>query len=351
MQLEISDLEISLKKLLIDGYSQEELREFVNNVAVKVELFLKRDVFPMKSNRDNFIAFIDELKTSIADTSLVEKFHDIRKLYNKAKHEPTYIINISEAIDAISSIKPTITEICRQSLGQTNDPVRVAATRVFWICAWDHIIHGETEIVIFIPSEYDGFLGARSLDLVHIKCTEWETFKTELTFIGNVHPYDKWIPQGQTEFWFSEGDCLTPLVFEGDFKSLLSCLAKYESEAEGRLPGLSRTDCSQNLFQSCMLATLDIATSSQIILNNEISTITNLVNNQYAVPISENSRVENFVTQIVNLIEEIPTANQCALTGPFWVTAEELHSIESYAINTDIHTAIDKNNRVLLGVK
>ncbi|MGO2353343.1 MAG: hypothetical protein ACTH58_01265 [Marinomonas foliarum] len=347
---EVSELEGLLRQSVIDGYSQDELRAHVSNAAAKLELFLKRDVFPLKSNRANFVEFIDELKKHIANQSLIDNLHDLRKLYNKAKHDPNYTVEVSDAIKAVSSSIPTLVEICRLSLGQTNSPIRAAATRIFWICGWDHYIHGETEVAVFLPSKYDGFLGAKSLDCVNIVGLKWDSFKNELPLFGKVHPYADWIPKGQTDFWFSEGDCLTPLVFEGEYKALLSCLAKYENEAQGRLPGLNRTDSSQSLYQSCVLATIDIAVSSPMNLRSQSSAIVNLVNSQYAVPASENQRVENFVNQILDLVEEIPSASISALTGPFWVKPEELQSTDTYALDERIHTAVDKKNRLLLGV-
>jgi hypothetical protein len=348
---EISQVDLSLRNLVISGYSQDAIRDHVIKAATTIELFLKRDVFPLKSNRDNFASFIDELKHHILDASLIDRFHDIRLLYNTAKHDPSRVIDISKAVEKISALIPVVEEISRLSLGQTGAPVRSLATRIFWICGWDHYVNGETEVAVFLPSEYDGFLGAHSLDEMFIKIREWDTFTAELPLFGQVHSYQDWIPKGQSEFWLSQRDCLPPLVFEGEYKSLLSCLAKYEGEAKDKWPGMNRTDSSQNLFQSCILASLDLAAVTTSELSAEVENIVKITNTQYAVPPSENERAERFVSDIVNLISQVPKEFRSVLTGPFWVTPEELKESEVYSINLDIHTAIDKSNRVLLGVR
>lgn len=338
----------SLQRFAIHGYSQADIRDSINQAAARIELFLKKDVYPLKSNNDNFFSFIDELKNDVSGHSLVDKIHDLRKLYNKAKHDPLYKVELSEAIEAVKNIIPSIDEISLAKIGQSASPIRAAAERIFWICGWDHIIHAEVEVAIFLPSDYDGYLGAHSIDMVNLKFSGWDALKSELPSFGKLLPYQDWIPKGQYEFWFSESDCLNPLVFEGDYKSLLICLAKHESKKDGRLPGLNRTDSSQNLFQSCVLAALDCVQNS---VEPDISEVVSVAISQYAVPVEDTSRVESFVTNIIDLTMQVPTECRAALSGPFWVTEKELEERDKYAIDKTIHSAIDKENRFLLGVK
>lgn len=338
-----------LQDAVIIGYTQEFLKNILAQAASTIEIYLKRDAFPLKSNRDNFVSFIDELNNHVNNKNLIDNFHNIRLQYNLVKHDPNTSLKISAVINDISQLIPTISEINNKAIGQVNVPIRNNTTRIFWLCAWDHYIHGETEVTIFLPTKYTGFTGVPSIDLVHIKALDWDTFKSELPLFGNILPYDQWIPSEQSEFWFSQGDCLTPIVFEGEYGALLACLAKYESQETGRLPGLNRTDTSLHLYQSCLLATIDHISVSGVNIN--IENIINIVNAQYAVNPTENERARYFILKIHNLISKTPEKIRTSLVGPFWVTADELNNKDNYCHDSDIHTAIDRENRILLGIR
>tara|TARA_R110001583_G_scaffold85821_1_gene224854 strand:- start:7679 stop:8758 length:1080 start_codon:yes stop_codon:yes gene_type:complete len=347
---QIAEIESYIRNLAITGYDQDQIKNSISQVAALVELHLKRDFFPEKSNKDSLISFIDKLDEDTSDTFDLSSFHTIRKLYNKAKHDPYIVIDLSEAIDTVSYLRKTLEKVHELSIGQISTPVRQAAKRIFWVCAWDHLIHNETEITIFLPSSYDGYLGAHSIDCIHIKALDWGKFKSDLVNFGKVHPYEEWIPNGQTDFWFSEGDCLTPIVFEGEYKALLVCAARYKSNKVGRLAGLNRTDTSQYLFQSCVLGVIDHIDDINH-MSTKVDNIVNTVINEYAVETTETDRVSYFVKQITNLIDSTPIHLRYSITGPYWVTPDEIESLDKYSFNKDIHSAIDKQNRFVLGVR
>lgn len=347
---QLADSEKFIRKLAIDGYDQDEIKHALSKVAALVELHLKRDVFPAKSSRDNFASFIDALSSHLSDASVVTNLHAVRLLYNKAKHDPNTFIDLSEALSVVSAVRESLEKVHALSIGQINVAIRHAAKRIFWICGWDHLIHAETEVTIFLPSEYDGFLGAHSIDLIHINALDWDNFKNDLKNFGNVHHYKDWIPKEQTDFWFSEGDCLTPLVFEGEYKAVIVCAARYKSSKTGRLPGLNRTDSSQYLFQSCVLAAIDHVDNLSD-MHFKIDNMASTVMNEYAVDTTEVGRVKSFLKEIANLIYNVPIHLRPSLTGPYWITPDELHQIDKYSVNQIIHSAIDKQNRFVIGVR
>ena len=340
-----------LKKMLIDGYDNEAVNDCLISAAAKVETFLKRDVFPWKNNRDVLYSFIEELKNNAVSDTLVSYFHDLRDKYNLAKHEPSNPVSIVKIISIFEQATKTIVKINDLALGRTSDPIRKSTARLFWICAWDHYTSGQTEVTIFLPTEYNGYLGAPAIDMVLIDASMWDEFKHELPLIGSVHPHEDWIPEGQTKFWLSESDCLKPFVFEGEYKSLLSCLAKYE-RVEDLIKGLSRADSSMNLLISGALAASDaFAQDVCRSTDGQIEAVIKIANQQYAVPEKENGRLKCLVTKIVILIENLPEAYRGHLSGPVWVSFDQAAALDTYVRDDEIYTMVDKQNRIVLALK
>ncbi|WP_195744727.1 hypothetical protein, partial [Vibrio parahaemolyticus] len=216
---------------------------------------------------------------------------------------------------------------------------------------WDHYTGGETEVTVFLPSEYDGFLGAHSVDHVSIHGLKWDDFKADLPNFGTVLPYNGFIPEGQVEFWFSEGDCLTPFVFEGEYSSLIICLSKYLKDVN-LISGLAREDDPVNLLQTAVMAVSD-AYANDPSASKEIqcASALTLANSQYAVLPKFNDRIEHYISKVVDLIDQAPLQIKSALTGPIWSTKDSYESNESIYRDDSIRTLIDSKNRIVLGVR
>ena len=160
-QLITSEIDEALKLLdqyIIEGYDGSDIKNLLLKIASAVELFLKRDAFPRKNNKDNFYSFIEELKTHSISQDKVDFIHNIRFSYNNAKHDPNSVVSILQVKELLENLKLAVVDIVVSNIGRVGFSVRAATTRVFWICAWDHYTGGETEVTMFLPSEYDGFL-------------------------------------------------------------------------------------------------------------------------------------------------------------------------------------------------
>ena len=245
-----------LNQYIIEGYDESDIKDLLSKIASATELFLKRDVFPSKNNRDNFYSFIEELKIHSISQAKVDFIHDIRLAYNDTKHDPSSVISVLQLKVLLENLKLAVGDIVVAAIGRVSSSVRAATTRVFWVCAWDHYTGGETEVTVFLPSDYDGFLGAHSVDHVSIHGSKWDDFKADIPNFGAVHPHERLIPDGQVKFWLSEGDCLTPFVFEGEYSSLIICLSKYLKDVD-RIPSLAREDDPVKLLQTAVMAVSD----------------------------------------------------------------------------------------------
>lgn len=353
-QLITSEINEALKLLdqyVIEGYDGSDIKNLLSKIASAVELFLKRDVFPAKNNKDNFYSFIEELKIYSISQDKVDFIHNIRSSYNNAKHDPNSVISILQVKELLENLKLAIVDIVVSNIGRVGFSVRAATTRVFWICAWDNYTGGETEVTIFLPSEYDGFLGAHSLDHVSIYGLKWDEFKAELPNFGTVYSYEGLIPEAQVKFWLSEGDCLTPFVFEGEYSSLIVCLSKYLKDVD-LISGLAREDDPINLLQTAVMAVSDSYANNPN-ASKELQCISSmtLANNQYAVLPKFNERIQYYISKVVNVIDQIPIQVKSALTGPIWVTKDNYDSNESSYRDDDIRTLIDSRNRIVLGIR
>lgn len=353
-QLITSEIDEALDQLdqyIIEGYDETDIKNLLSKIASLVELFLKRDVFPAKNNKDNFYSFTEQLKLYSISQNRVDFIHNIRLAYNNAKHNPDIVMSILQVKELLQNLKLTIIDIVVGNIGQVGLSVRASNIRVFWICAWDHYINGETEVAIFLPSEYDGFLGAHSIDHVSIYGLKWDNFKTDLSNFGEVYSYEGLILEDQVKFWLSEGDCLTPFVFEGEYSSLIVCLSKYLKDVD-LISGLAREDDPINLLQTAVMAVSDSYANNPN-ASKELQCISSmtLANNQYAVLPKFNERIEYYISKVVNIINQTPLQVRSALTGPIWVTKENYDSNASSYRDDDIRTLIDSRNRIVLGIR
>jgi hypothetical protein len=340
-----------LNKYMIVGYEGSDIKNLLSKIASTTELFLKRDVIPTKSNRDNFYSFVEELKAYSISQAKVDFVHNIRLAYNDAKHDPNSVISALQVKKLLEDLTSTIDDILTAGIGRVNSSVRAATTRVFWICAWDHYVGGETEVTVFLPSEYDGFLGAHSVDHVSIHGLNWDDFIADLPNFGSVCPHEGLIPNGQVNFWLSEGDCLTPFVFEGEYNSLIICLSKYLKDVN-LVPGLAREDDPVNLLQTAVMAVSDAyANDPSADKEAQCASALSMANKQYALLPKFNNRIKHYISRIVDVVDKVPLHVKSALSGPIWITKESYDSDESNYRDDDIRTLVDSKNRVVLGVR
>jgi len=341
----------ALNKYIIKGYEESDIKDLLSKIASATELFLKRDVFPAKSNRNNFYSFVEELKIHSISQDKIDFIHNIRLAYNAAKHDPNSVISILQVKVMLENLKLAVEDIVIAAIGRVGSYIRVATTRVFWICAWDHYIAGETEVTVFLPSEYDNFLGANSVDHVSIHGLKWDDFKADLPNFGTLHPYEGLIPEGQVDFWLSEGDCLTPFVFEGEYSSLIICLSKYLKDVD-LISGLAREDNPVSLLQTAVMAVIDTYDSDPNASKNiQCERALVLANSQYAVLPKFNVRIGHYISKVVDIIDPTPLQVKHALTGPIWTTKDCYDSNGSIYRDDSLRTLVDSKNRVVLGVR
>lgn len=149
----------------------------------------------------------------------------------------------------------------------------------------------------------------------------------------------------------SEGDCLTPLVFEGEYNSLIICLSKYLKDVD-LISGLAREDAPLSLLQTAVMAVSDAyADAPNAPKDLQCARALTLANNQYAVLQKFNDRIQHYISKVVDVIDQTPLHVKSALTGPIWATTDSYDSSESIYRDNSIKTLIDSKNRIVLGVR
>ena len=149
----------ALSRLSHDTYTDQDVRDLASKIGMKTELYLKSTVLPAKNPRDNFVSFINDLSYLGVDQNHIVWFHDLRQIYNKAKHDPNAQVTLIETTEVVQNAQKTAKLIVANSLGDSVRRVRSTATRIYWIAAFDHYIDGDTEIHIIIPGESEHWLG------------------------------------------------------------------------------------------------------------------------------------------------------------------------------------------------
>jgi hypothetical protein len=319
-----------LERLSHAGYSEDDIRSVISIFGSQTELFLKSVVFPGSNARDDFFTNIERLGSLGTSPDDVDKFHAVRKLYNKAKHDPQHRITLLATSQTIRDLRDPVDKLIALAPGNCKSPKLPSATRVFWVCAWDHYIGGDTEIAIYIPGESDHWLGPPDLDRIYIKLSSWDDVKSQLSAIGELHDGRGIIPEAQYKLYSEEGDFLAALVFEGEYRDLMTILSSHELRQE-LLPGLNRQDTGRYMVIALLLAFLDVA-SDDAAGDLEGRLISHATSN-YAVP--DNYPHLKAITQsLVGMVSTVAPEDLIRLNGPHWVNADVFEKEMANAIGS-----------------
>ncbi|WP_320201870.1 hypothetical protein RMR16_015150 [Agrobacterium sp. rho-13.3] len=350
----VNETEKSVKRLrdyINEDYLIKCFADAVVDCARNIEVFLKRYAFPLKSSNDNFYNFIEELRSSGIDALRVDALHNLRKEYNNIKHDPSYIVSALSTIRLLEEVKLTLEDINGAALGHVGEPVQGTASRVFWICSWDHYVGGETEVSIFLPSRYDGYLGAHALDRVSIKGSKWDDFIRDISERGSVHPWEGHIDEAQVRVWQNEGDCLTPFVFEGEYKTLINVLSRYVKDVD-LIPGLAREDDQASLLQASAMIVIDSFAQSPFLgPADRLSQVMLLASQEYGILERFAPRVRPFAERLIAMIEDAPSATWTVLSGPVVVDRDRYNDIQAETCDDAMLALIDSMNRIVLGTR
>lgn len=328
-------------------FTTDHLRTLLKEAGSDLEIFIKTAAFPAKNQRDTFNQFIEELATVGVSVNIRDALHKLRGGYNDSKHNPAYEPRLAE-VKAILKDACQALEMMRSfRFGKLHDTVKHKHRRVLWLFAWDHFIGGDTEIHICIPTGAE--MQPDNLDLVYVDGLKWDELVAELKRIGNFQLGPELFPVEIYKHVAAEGDFLAAGVFEGDYRQLMSTLAKYEYR-QGLLPGLNRHDSQDSMFQAVALAAVDVANrlTARASRSELASSITNEAVENYAVP-NKFRKLTPMVCIFADLLVSLDVSTLQILSGPTWVqTLSEAQRASALAYNQNVGVFIDAEGTLRL---
>ncbi len=327
------------------AYEEHETRELVSKIGSKTELFLKATAFPSKNPSDNFYSFIEELSNVGFNQTHIDFFHDLRKLYNNAKHAPNEDVALLESTEIVKNSQKTAELIVASSVGFSGRSVRPNSNRVYWIAAWDNYTCGDTEIHVLIPGESEHWLGPPTFDMVNIKALEWDDVKFKLSVGGRLNKPEGLIPQKQLDL-FNVEDFLAAFVWEGEYRVLLNILSQHELRQE-LIAGLNRQDTGHYMQTAFLMAMLDVVSSA-----NSVNDLQESIKAQaimcYGVP-PDYKHTKHFINGLAAFVQQVGTSNWSQISGPKWLTEKQwAEVVNPKASHSNEYMLIDANYTVAM---
>jgi hypothetical protein len=312
-----------LKLFFKSEYDNEGLRIILSKLGIKLELYLKNVVFPSKSGNDNFYSFINELLRCGLVQSELDILHELRKNYNKAKHDSNYEFNLLNLIDLAKRLEPVIDKLTSKNLGLSSNHLHPHENRIYLILGWDHYIGGNTEIHLQFPEDVENDF-MLELDLIYIKLDLWDHMLKLLSHAGVLKKANEYYsPEIMEKIIHSDTDILTPYVWEGQYRTLLRILIQHELQLD-LLPSLRRQDNIRSMRIAVLCAAIDLSPHMIGCGVNELSTaIKNSAINVYGVP-SDLNQLQFLCDSISRMIFKLDTEHWSKLAGPKWIRQETI---------------------------
>ena len=264
------------------GFDIQQGRDLATEAGSKTEVFLKTVVLPNLPPRTTFIAVIDSLQTYGVGQSDRDLLHDLRRLYNAAKHDPSWTPSLLGIQGIFSRLRNVFRALAANNVGLLNTERQNRFHQIFWLAVWDHFIGGDSEVHVIAP-----YRGGRAptLDLVYVDLVRWDDVKVALGSIGALRNEGGLIPTEVIASFQEDSDFHQAVVFEGSYRDLIAVLATFERR-EDLIPGLRREDDIQAMMQAFILATLDSVQQSSNLSSQQslADIIARRVVEAYAVP-------------------------------------------------------------------
>lgn len=267
------NIEISAKSLKnLSGFSHtsDEIAVHVKITGAALERFLKDAVYNSPTTRDNLVDLINRLSNLGISNVTINAFHDLRLLYNSAKHNAAFTTTVEEIADALEKTALGLKEMEENNISNVNRPYKVRHNRILWFSAWDHYTSGETEISIFLPQTDTVF--PHAIEHFNIRYTGWDLIKSKYCSSNELLLGESYLPNEIYNFWTREGDFINAGIFKGDLKELVSDISKHiDFNIENRLlPGLKREEDFMSVKCAVTFSLLDA------FKNNSCNNITDL---------------------------------------------------------------------------
>jgi len=329
------------------GFDVQRTRDLATEAGSQTEVFLKTVVLPHLSPRTNFVACIDGLGTYGVGQSERDLLHELRLLYNGAKHDPSWTPSLLDIQGLFSRLGTVIGTLAANNVGLLNTEIQSRFHQIFWLAVWDHFIGGDSEVHVIAPYRRGR---PPTLDMVYVDLVRWDNVKAALSSIGSVRSGEGLIPAEIIASFREDSDFHQAVVFEGSFRDLVAVLATFERR-EDLIPGLRREDDVQAMMQAFILGTLDsVQQSSNLSSQQSLArSIALRVVEAYAVP-SSYPELDGQSSEFAFLVMALPESRPSQVNGPVWVPSDEFDSQAASALSRHPRLPILINNEGTLQI-
>jgi len=324
---EIADIKHRLKSLSTGDFDILEVKQLISIAGLRTEHFLRAAVVPSTSFKDDFAGVINALKSHGISKELRQDLHQLRELYNDVKHNSEFRPSISDALQRLSEAESFASGLHGTSIGKVHFPISRRFHRILWVAGWDHYIGGDTEVHILFPSDDSH---APSVDCIHIAMNAWNDVKQDLNTLGTLSAGPEVIPHHVYETFRSEGDFHDAFSFEGEYRDIVSTLAKHEFRVEGLIEPMHREDTTQSMMQAFALGAMDVADA--VTDPSELPTAIYVqVINLYAVS-PDWTQLHQWCEEFGDFVGTISEEQRAQLSGPVWLSGDAYRLESSRAL-------------------
>ena len=307
-----------LERLHLAHYGDEDVRRIVEDVGSRTEQFFKAAVFPGLDSETSFDTAINRLKGLGFSKTVRGQLHALRELYNDAKHDPSKPVRLKVATDRLRDCRSALADLIAAAPGQVRAAVETAVSRLLWISGYDHYTGGCTSVYVSLPLPHDVF--ATHVDVFWLHHASWELLKADLLATGSFF-------YGSTHFEpdafarFNEDDFINAGVWDGDYRLLVTILARHEHRPlkDQLISSLRRDHMFISVLSAIILARVDVVTTASRVLDEQTlsDAILSQADTVYAMP-DERPWVRDSANALSQMIVQIPFAQWAGLKGPFW---------------------------------
>jgi hypothetical protein len=132
---ELESRRVQAQKLVETGYEDSELRDLINAVGSRTEIFLKTIVLPHVLPETDFDGCINAMKAAGVGRDERGTLHSLRQVYNDTKHTAGYKPSLIDFQELIPKVMSAVQNLGAMGLGLLNAPERRRYNRVLW---WRH---------------------------------------------------------------------------------------------------------------------------------------------------------------------------------------------------------------------
>lgn len=196
---------------------------------------------------------------------------------------------------------------------------------MLWLASWDHYVHGDGEVQVFLPIAEDDGEHPPRIDVIYLKGLAWPDVLAPLG--TSVSSATGRIPKKFLDSWESEGDCAGARIFEGEYRELLKVLAQAELRLD-LIPLLKREADVSAVRTALALAATDVARASAgpQVKDELVTEILQVAAVEYAVPRSA-PLARRYAESLGELVTSLTPIELAMVSGPRFVTRRKFDEL------------------------